>query len=196
VAADRDQPGRRRGRAACAGEGGRVLTAEESERLVEALIGKEYELPILFGLYCAIRPAEYCGLSWRNGGSRRGRAARDPKRAPRTERRGVHARGRGGAWIPVRTGQHASGEAAALYAALLGDAAPGVEGGAGGSATEGRQGVDRPRSGVHRRSRVSPRPQPGAPHFEARLNEAGSGVWCSTHCVTRRRRSRSRTQRT
>lgn len=34
--------------------------------MVEALIGKEYELPILFGLYCAMRPAEYCGLSWRN----------------------------------------------------------------------------------------------------------------------------------
>lgn len=42
------------------------LTVEESERLVEALIGKEYEMPILVGLYCAMRPAEYCGLRWRD----------------------------------------------------------------------------------------------------------------------------------
>src|SRR5207249_6498339 len=37
------------------------LTAEESERLVDGLIGHEYELPILVGLYCGLRPAEYLG---------------------------------------------------------------------------------------------------------------------------------------
>src|SRR5262249_61401355 len=35
------------------------LTAEESEKLVSALIDTEYELPILVGLYCGLRPTEY-----------------------------------------------------------------------------------------------------------------------------------------
>jgi integrase len=42
------------------------LTAEESERLVEALIEREYELPILVGLYCGLRPTEYLALRWRD----------------------------------------------------------------------------------------------------------------------------------
>lgn len=41
------------------------LTVEESERLVSALVGHEYELPILVGLYCGLRPAEYLALRWR-----------------------------------------------------------------------------------------------------------------------------------
>lgn len=42
------------------------LTAEESERLVAALVGEEYELPILVGLYCGLRPTEYLALRWRD----------------------------------------------------------------------------------------------------------------------------------
>ena len=42
------------------------LTLEESERLVAAVIGGEYELPILVGLYCGLRPAEYLALRWRD----------------------------------------------------------------------------------------------------------------------------------
>jgi integrase len=42
------------------------LTAEESERLVAALIDTEYELPILVGLYCGLRPTEYLALRWRD----------------------------------------------------------------------------------------------------------------------------------
>lgn len=42
------------------------LTAEESERLVTALIDTEYELPILVGLYCGLRPTEYLALRWRD----------------------------------------------------------------------------------------------------------------------------------
>ena len=42
------------------------LTAEESERLVDALIDHEYELPILVGLYCGLRPTEYLALRWRD----------------------------------------------------------------------------------------------------------------------------------
>ena len=41
------------------------LTAEESERLVAALIDTEYELPILVGLYCGLRPTEYLAMRWR-----------------------------------------------------------------------------------------------------------------------------------
>jgi integrase len=43
-----------------------VLTAEESEKVVEALMGQEFELPILVGLYCALRPTEYLALRWRD----------------------------------------------------------------------------------------------------------------------------------
>ncbi len=42
------------------------LTAEESERLVTALIDTEYELPILVGLYYGLRPTEYLALRWRD----------------------------------------------------------------------------------------------------------------------------------
>jgi integrase len=42
------------------------LTVDESERLVEALIEHEYELPILVGLYCGLRPTEYVALRWRD----------------------------------------------------------------------------------------------------------------------------------
>jgi integrase len=42
------------------------LTDEESERLVESLIEHEYELPILVGLYCGLRPSEYLALRWRD----------------------------------------------------------------------------------------------------------------------------------
>ncbi len=42
------------------------LTAAEAERLVAALAGDEYELPILVGLYCGLRPAEYLALRWRD----------------------------------------------------------------------------------------------------------------------------------
>ena len=42
------------------------LTADESEQLVAALIGQEYELPILVGLYCGLRPTEYLALRWRD----------------------------------------------------------------------------------------------------------------------------------
>lgn len=42
------------------------LTAAESERLVAALVGQDYELPILVGLYCGLRPAEYLALRWRD----------------------------------------------------------------------------------------------------------------------------------
>jgi integrase len=42
------------------------LTADESEQLVAALIGQEYELPILVGLYCGLRPTEYLALHWRD----------------------------------------------------------------------------------------------------------------------------------
>ena len=42
------------------------LTAEESERLVSALIDNEYELPILVGLYCGLRPTEYLAVRWRD----------------------------------------------------------------------------------------------------------------------------------
>jgi integrase len=40
------------------------LTVSEAERLVTTLIGKEYELPILVGLYGGLRPAEYLALRW------------------------------------------------------------------------------------------------------------------------------------
>jgi integrase len=42
------------------------LTPEESARLVEVLGGHEYELPILVGLYCGLRPTEYLALRWRD----------------------------------------------------------------------------------------------------------------------------------
>jgi integrase len=42
------------------------LTVEESVRLVAALVEQEYELPILVGLYCGLRPSEYLALPWRN----------------------------------------------------------------------------------------------------------------------------------
>jgi integrase len=42
------------------------LTADESERLVTALVGLDYELPILVGLYCGLRPTEYLALRWRD----------------------------------------------------------------------------------------------------------------------------------
>jgi integrase len=42
------------------------LTAEESERVVAVLVGEEYELPILVGLYCGLRPTEYLALRWRD----------------------------------------------------------------------------------------------------------------------------------
>jgi integrase len=42
------------------------LTVEESERVVTALAGTEYELPILVGLYCGLRPTEYLALRWRD----------------------------------------------------------------------------------------------------------------------------------
>jgi integrase len=42
------------------------LTAEESERLVAVLIDTEYELPILVGMYCGLRPTEYLTLRWRD----------------------------------------------------------------------------------------------------------------------------------
>lgn len=42
------------------------LTAEESERLVAALIDTEYELPILVGLYRGLRPTEYLAMRWRD----------------------------------------------------------------------------------------------------------------------------------
>ncbi|MGH7883164.1 MAG: tyrosine-type recombinase/integrase [Candidatus Dormibacteraceae bacterium] len=42
------------------------LTIEESERLTVALEGSPYDLPILFGLYCGMRPAEYLALRWQD----------------------------------------------------------------------------------------------------------------------------------
>jgi integrase len=42
------------------------LTADESEQLVAALVGQEYGLPILVGLYCGLRPTEYLALRWRD----------------------------------------------------------------------------------------------------------------------------------
>ncbi|MGH7867237.1 MAG: site-specific integrase, partial [Candidatus Dormibacteraceae bacterium] len=42
------------------------LTAEESERVVMTLVNNPYELPILVGLYCGLRPAEYLALRWRD----------------------------------------------------------------------------------------------------------------------------------
>lgn len=42
------------------------LTPEESERVVAVLVGDLYELPILVGLYCGLRPTEYLGLRWRD----------------------------------------------------------------------------------------------------------------------------------
>src|SRR5437588_10779130 len=42
------------------------LTPEEAGRLLDALEGHEYELPILVGLYCGLRPSEYLALRWRD----------------------------------------------------------------------------------------------------------------------------------
>jgi integrase len=42
------------------------LTADESERLVAALVDQDYELPILVGLYCGLRPTEYLALRWQS----------------------------------------------------------------------------------------------------------------------------------
>lgn len=42
------------------------LTAEESERPVAALVGQDYELPILVSLYCGLRPTEYLAIRWRD----------------------------------------------------------------------------------------------------------------------------------
>lgn len=48
------------------------LTVDESNGLVEVLEGTEHELPILVGLYCGLRPAEYLGLRWRDVDLERG----------------------------------------------------------------------------------------------------------------------------
>lgn len=42
------------------------LTPEDSRRVVAALAGHEFELPILAGLSCGLRPAEYLALRWRD----------------------------------------------------------------------------------------------------------------------------------
>src|SRR5437588_9907410 len=42
------------------------LTPEEAGRLLDALEGHEYELPVLVGLYCGLRPTEYLALRWRD----------------------------------------------------------------------------------------------------------------------------------
>lgn len=42
------------------------LTPEDSRRVVAALAGHEFELPILVGLSCGLRPAEYLALRWRD----------------------------------------------------------------------------------------------------------------------------------
>ena len=42
------------------------LTPAEAARLVDCLEGTEYELPILVGLFCGLRPTEYLALRWRD----------------------------------------------------------------------------------------------------------------------------------
>jgi integrase len=42
------------------------LTVEESRRLVAVLGGGDFELPILVGLSCGLRPTEYLALRWRD----------------------------------------------------------------------------------------------------------------------------------
>ena len=40
------------------------LVPEEAARLLEAIRGSEFELPILVGLYGGLRPSEYLALRW------------------------------------------------------------------------------------------------------------------------------------
>ncbi len=63
------------------------LTAAEAERLVAALAGDEYELPILVGLYRGLRPAEYLALRWRDLDLERGelRVVRSVQRVRRDQ---------------------------------------------------------------------------------------------------------------
>jgi integrase len=49
-----------------------VLLPEEGGRLIEAVHGTEFELPILVGLYCGLRPTEYLALRWRDVDLERG----------------------------------------------------------------------------------------------------------------------------
>jgi len=43
-----------------------VLEPRHATRLCEGLRGTEYEVPILVGLFCGLRPAEYLALRWRD----------------------------------------------------------------------------------------------------------------------------------
>lgn len=43
-----------------------ALSPEEARRLIEVLRGREYELPILVGMFCGLRPTEYLGLRWQD----------------------------------------------------------------------------------------------------------------------------------
>lgn len=43
-----------------------VLTPEEAKRLMAVLRGSEFEVPILMGLFCGLRPTEYLALRWQD----------------------------------------------------------------------------------------------------------------------------------
>lgn len=45
---------------------GVTLTPDQAWDLLQAIEGTRYELPILIGLYCGLRPAEYLALRWRD----------------------------------------------------------------------------------------------------------------------------------
>jgi integrase len=95
------------------------LTADESERLVAALVGQNYELPILVALYCGLRPTEYLALRWRDVDLDAGRAARHAERPPHPAGRGNRAHGQAGGRLPVRTGENAPLEAAVSMPAVV-----------------------------------------------------------------------------
>ena len=43
-----------------------MLTPEEAKRLMAVLRGSEFEVPILMGLFCGLRPTEYLALRWQD----------------------------------------------------------------------------------------------------------------------------------
>jgi site-specific recombinase XerD len=161
------------------------LTAAEAERLVAALAGDEYELPILVGLYCGLRPAEYLALRWQDVDLEAGelRVVQTVHRV-RQDQASEHMgqRVQGFRFGPTKT--HRSRRPVAMPPVLVELLRE----------RRFRQALERERAGAawtdldlvftdargypHCLERVRH-------HFYRALERAGCGGWCSTPCATR-----------
>ena len=133
-----------------------VLTPEEAKRLMAVLRGSEFEVPILMGLFCGLRPTEYLALRWQDVDLER-RELRVRQERPHLceggPRHRAHGRKRPG--LSVRATEDTSIETARDDAGGVGDRIARLEVRTGCGASSGER-MGRAGPGVHRCGPAAP----------------------------------------